>query len=393
MATKHYIKKEYPNFSSLPLTGEDNIFYETINDGNIYRWDNFNTSYSQVGSISGLTGGTVISALGYTPYNSTNPSGYISGITGGDVTSALGYIPYNSTNPSGYITGITGSDVTTALGYTPYDAVNPSGYIDVTALAPYQLAFGFTPEDVANKDIDGTLSANSDTLYASQKAVKTYIDASVTGVLDDRGNWDASGNVFPTTGGSGVAGAILKGDLWFVSAPGILGSTSVVVGNNFRALVDNPTLSTDWNILNVGLGYIPEDSANKGIANGYAGLDSGGKVPLSQLPVIQPRVLTITTSGSPSINTDLYDAVNITGLAVAITSMTSGLTGTYNNFQKLTIRIKDNGTARAITWGASYANRGGILPTTTVASKVVNIGLIYNLVAATWDCVAVSQEV
>ena len=45
MATKHYIKKEYPNFSSLPLTGEDNIFYETINDGNIYRWDNFNTSY------------------------------------------------------------------------------------------------------------------------------------------------------------------------------------------------------------------------------------------------------------------------------------------------------------------------------------------------------------
>jgi hypothetical protein len=32
-------------------------------------------------------------------------------------------------------------------------------------------------EDVANKTTDGTLSANSDTLYPSEKAVKTYVDA------------------------------------------------------------------------------------------------------------------------------------------------------------------------------------------------------------------------
>lgn len=31
-------------------------------------------------------------------------------------------------NDAGYITGITGTDVTTALGYTPYNATNPSGY-------------------------------------------------------------------------------------------------------------------------------------------------------------------------------------------------------------------------------------------------------------------------
>lgn len=40
-----------------------------------------------------------------------------------------------------------------------------------------QNALGFTPENVANKSTDGTLSANSDTLYASQKAAKTYVDA------------------------------------------------------------------------------------------------------------------------------------------------------------------------------------------------------------------------
>ena len=32
------------------------------------------------------------------------------------------------------------------------------------------------------------------------------------------------------------------------------------------------------------LGFTPEDTANKGLANGYASLDSGGKVPVSQLP-------------------------------------------------------------------------------------------------------------
>lgn len=35
---------------------------------------------------------------------------------------------------------------------------------------------GYTPENVANKSTDVTLSANSDTLYPSQRAVKTYAD-------------------------------------------------------------------------------------------------------------------------------------------------------------------------------------------------------------------------
>jgi hypothetical protein len=56
-------------------------------------------------------------------------STYLTGITSGQVTTALGYTPYNATNPSGYLTGITSSQVTTALGYTPYNATNPNGYI------------------------------------------------------------------------------------------------------------------------------------------------------------------------------------------------------------------------------------------------------------------------
>lgn len=77
----------------------------------------FNT---RTGAVS-LTSGDVTGALGYTPYNSSNPSGYISGITSGMVTTALGYTPYNSTNPNGYITSsgsITGSAHSLNLGGT-----------------------------------------------------------------------------------------------------------------------------------------------------------------------------------------------------------------------------------------------------------------------------------
>jgi len=65
----------------------------------------------------------------------SNNSGYITGITSGDVTTALGYTPYDATNPNGYITGITSGDVTTALGYTPYNSTNPSGYISSASIS------------------------------------------------------------------------------------------------------------------------------------------------------------------------------------------------------------------------------------------------------------------
>ncbi len=50
----------------------------------------------------------------------------------------------------------------------------------VPGLAAKQDSLGFTAENVANKDADGTLAANSDTRYPTQKATKTYVDARLT---------------------------------------------------------------------------------------------------------------------------------------------------------------------------------------------------------------------
>jgi hypothetical protein len=105
---------------------------------------------------------------------------------------------------------------------------------------------------------------------------------------------------------------------------------------------------------------------------------------------ITPRVGTTTSSATPTINTDSYDQYNITALAAAITSMTTNLSGTPTDGQKLMIRIKDNGTARTITWGASFQSSGvATLLATTVINKTHHVGLIYDSAAAKWTCIAV----
>ena len=72
--------------------------------------------------------------------------------------------------------------------------------------------------------------------------------------------------------------------------------------------------------------------------------------------------------------------------------MTTNLSGTPTNGQKLIIRFKDNGTGRAITWGASFEAKGTALPTTTVASKVLTVGFLYDTVTSKWGCVASLEE-
>ena len=92
-----------------------------------------------------------------------------------------------------------------------------------------------------------------------------YIDDRMTGLWDDRGNYDASGNAYPSSGGSGTAGAILKGDIWTISVAGTLPTGRVVeVGDIVRALVDSPgSTEANWAIGQNNIGYVAENSANK----------------------------------------------------------------------------------------------------------------------------------
>lgn len=179
--------------------------------------------------------------------------------------------------------------------------------------------------------------------------------------------------------------------------------SAVATGDTVRYMIE----STDKSEWEVGEGVFTDGSPDTLTrVTVYASSNAGALVSFSagtkkvslvltaiDVNKVATRTETVASSATPSINTDVTDVFTITALAAAITSMTTNLTGTPVNGQKLIIRIKDNGTARAITWGASFANRGATLPTTTVINKTVYVGLMYNSTAAIWDCIAVSQEV
>jgi hypothetical protein len=109
---------------------------------------------------------------------------------------------------------------------------------------------------------------------------------------------------------------------------------------------------------------------------------------------VTPRVVTSgTTTGNQTPTGDTADQYVMTGLTGAITILAPS--GTPTDGQKLILRILDNGTARAITWtttSGAYRVVGTTLPTTTVASKVIYVGCIYNSTATFWDVVSVAQQ-
>jgi hypothetical protein len=105
---------------------------------------------------------------------------------------------------------------------------------------------------------------------------------------------------------------------------------------------------------------------------------------------ITKRTGTVASSATPTINSDNVDFFSVTALAVAITSMTTNLSGTPTEAQTLWLAFTDNGTARAITWGASFESSTVTLPATTVISTRLDVGLVWNTVTTKWRCVAVA---
>jgi hypothetical protein len=102
---------------------------------------------------------------------------------------------------------------------------------------------------------------------------------------------------------------------------------------------------------------------------------------------ITPRTGTVASSATPTINTDNVDFFSITAQTVDITSMTTNLSGTPTDGQKLWIAI--TGTAsRAIAWGASFEASTVALPTTTSGTSRLDCGFVWNAATSKWRIMA-----
>ena len=104
---------------------------------------------------------------------------------------------------------------------------------------------------------------------------------------------------------------------------------------------------------------------------------------------LNANVQTVASSATVT-PTSANDLVVITAQAAGLTI--ANPTGTMTEGQSLMIRIKDNGTARSIAFGTNYRALGITLPTTTVISKTMYLGLIWNNTDTKFDIVGLNKE-
>lgn len=92
----------------------------------------------------------------------------------------------------------------------------------------------------------------------------------------------------------------------------------------------------------------------------------------------QKLVVSQTSTGTITPNSTLTDLFAITALAV--TGAFQAPSGTADDGDSMVFRIKDNGTARALTWATGaggYVAGGSELPSTTVTGKYLHLGFQY----------------
>jgi len=189
----------------------------------------------------------------------------------------------------------------------------------------------------------------------------------------------ATGTLAIAHGGTGAVG--LSGD-------------GVLITNSAGTAVGTATTGTTGLPIIAGTsGASPAFGALNLAGSGVTGVLPTGNIATTLTSKrITPRVTTITSSATPTINTDNCDFVDITALAADITSMTTNLSGTPTNGQKLAIRYKASGANHTVTHGASFEACGASLSLTITDGKRTTAIYIYDTTTAKWGLVSVANE-
>lgn len=322
------------------------------------------------GAVSSITSAQVTTALGFTPYNSTNPNGYITGsgnaatATSSPLLSALGnYVWSASTLPTGYNQGVQASFVSSTQGFQSYGSVvtvntYSGGGGALQLYVPYSPTYGGTGLQVRFGNYDVS-SGNSWTSWKTLLASDNY--SSYTMPLSGGATWNMtyfdfnqSNTYFRITSGPG---AFYIGDDDLVN----LGSGAVVATPSSRIGTGVAILSTYAYASGQGdnkthFGYY--DGANyvnhiRGAATYFA----SSAVQLAGNQVLHAGNY---TSYSPSLTGSGASGtwgINITGTAGSVSGGSVSASLVYNSGWWYTF---NDGTrdANATTWYPNVVTRG-----------------------------------
>lgn len=229
-----------------------------------------------------------------------------------------------------------------------------------STLASLALSEAFT-----NKTYNGlTLTSTTGTFTLTN--AKTF---AVTNTLTLSGT-DSTVMTFPTTTATIArtdAAQTFTGVQTFSSAP-VLSTSTITVGgstNTFQAVADTVVYRATTDTLT-------------------------NKTMIATTNVVEEITTTASSSTPTPTGGSLRNFFTVTALAANATF--AAPSGTPVNDNKLTIRIKDNAAARTLAWNAIYRAGDTALPTTTVISKTMYLGFIYNGADAKWDFVAFIQN-
>ena len=265
--------------------------YLTDVTSNIQAQLNGKTTMSDVeakGYITGITSSDVTTALGYTPYSNANPSGYISSaavssLTDVSLSSLTGgqYLAYDSTASKWKNHTLASSDITTALGFTPYDSTNPNGYISSAALSTLTDTSISSPTDGQHLIYDSTSGK-----WKNQTSTTVIAWGDITGTLANQTDLNtALGNKQDSI--TGAATSITSSDLTASRAlvsdsSGKVAASSITstklgylsdVTSNIQSQLNSKTTMSDVEAkgyitginssdVTTALGYTPENVAN-----------------------------------------------------------------------------------------------------------------------------------
>ena len=287
-------------------------------------------------------------------------------------------------------------------GTTINSALVASKTLLVTGVGTFSANIGVTGVATfsANVSVANNLVA-SNTVYA-KSVVFSETDAVVSDVVST-----GSTNDYSVTGLADASVLRINPNTQHIKLTGLVAPTNLTTlasgGNGAKLLY----LQNSGGTYKITLKHADTDSTDVnrfvGVTNADVVIPTGGAATLLYtvaesrwrvLAQVEPhvnRTQTVTSSASITPNADEDDLVTIS--ADATFDVRPPTAYTVVNGQKLILRIKDDGAAYNITWGAKYRAIQSALPSITIADKTLYLGFIYNLADDIWDLVANAQEV